>query len=448
MRSIVVRKSVLLFAVLGVFMLAAASTYAAQPVEPTVNAKDRVAIIDSIVKGLNETYIFEDVAQNMAARLREQLSTGAYEKMTTLPAFCQLLTTDLQSISHDKHLRVSYSPPPPEAAGKQPSDAERQARYEGVLRRDNYCFEKIEHLPGNVGYLKFNCFADAGLGGATAIAAMNFVAGSDALIFDLRENGGGNPSMIQLISSYLFDEPKHLNSFYIRNGDKTEQYWTQAFVQGPRLVNVPVYVLTSGYTFSGAEEFTYNLKNMKRATIVGETTGGGAHPVQPYRVEGYDVTMSLPYGRAINPISGTNWEGTGVAPDIATPAAAALDTAYVKALEAAEAKAKSAEEKQDITWIREGLAAKLQPFAVTGAALGAYAGTYGPRIITLDGATLKYQRQGRPKSTLVPMGPDLFVAPELNYFRIKFERGSGGQVVRLVGMYSDGRSDISERSAQ
>lgn len=419
----------------------------AQAPTPTVTARDRAAIIESIVKGLNETYIFADVAEKMAARLRQQLAAGAYENSTALPALCQALTDDLQAISHDKHLRVRFTPRPAAPAGVKPNDAEERARYRAELRRDNYCFEKLERLPGNVGYLKFNCFADAELGGGTAIAAMSFFAGSDALVFDLRQNGGGSSSMIQLISSYLFDEPKHLNSFYIRNGDRTQQFWTHAYVPGTRLTHVPVFVLTSSYTFSGAEEFSYNLKNMKRATIVGETTGGGAHPVRIYQVEGYDVTVSLPYGRAINPISGTNWEGVGVTPDIATPASAAFDTAYAKALETLEASAKDQEVKRELAWIREGLAARLKPFAATEAALRACVGSYGPRVITFENGALAYQRQGRPKATLVPAAEDLFIAPDLGYFRIRFERNADGDVVRLVGLYADGRSEPSERTA-
>ena len=147
------------------------------------------------------------------------------------------------------------------------------------LRRENFYFERVERLDGNVGYLDFRQFVDARLAGATAVAAMNFLSNCDAIIIDLRQNGGGEPSMIQLLTSYFFDEPKHINSFYVRYSDSIEQFWTQAYVPGKKMPDVPLYVLTSSYTFSGAEEFTYNLKNLKRATIIGETTGGGAHPV-------------------------------------------------------------------------------------------------------------------------------------------------------------------------
>ena len=160
-----------------------------------------------------------------------------------------------------------------------------------------------------------------------AVGAMAFLANCDALIIDLRDNGGGNPEMIQLLSSYFFSgEPRHLNSFYYRLDEKTEQYWTLPYVPGSKLADTDLYVLTSSYTFSGAEEFTYNLKNMKRATIVGETTGGGAHPVRMEILNDH-FAIGVPYARAVNPISKTNWEGTGIEPDVKVPAAQALDKA-------------------------------------------------------------------------------------------------------------------------
>ena len=313
---------------LFVFALAAAVAApvlaAAPPAPPAVDAKDRAAIIDDIAAALNETYVFPETAKKMEEQMRRQLKSGAYDRLGKMDAFTDKLTEDLRSVSHDLHLGVGWDPEPPAGETGGPNPAEQQLQ----LRRDNYCFRKVEHLAGNVGYLKFDCFAPADLAGGAAVAAMGFLTGSDALIFDLRDNGGGSPSMIQLLTSYLMGgEPTHLNNFYIRKGDKTEQFWTQAWVPGTRLPDVPVFVLTSGRTFSAAEEFTYNLKNLKRATLVGETTGGGAHPVDLYRVKGYPVSVRLPFGRAVNPITGTNWEGTGVEPDVKVPASEALTTA-------------------------------------------------------------------------------------------------------------------------
>jgi C-terminal processing protease CtpA/Prc len=162
---------------------------------------------------------------------------------------------------------------------------------------------------------------------------MNLLANTHALIIDLRQNHGGDPEMIALLSSYLFDQkPVHLNSLYWRDNDSSQQFWTLPYVPGKRFgKEKPVYVLTSGETFSGAEEFTYNLKNLKRATIIGESTGGGAHPGGVYRL-GTHFEVFIPNGRAINPISGTNWEGTGVQPDITMPREEAFKAAYNMAL--------------------------------------------------------------------------------------------------------------------
>ncbi|MCG3120544.1 MAG: hypothetical protein ALAOOOJD_03288 [bacterium] len=165
-----------------------------------------------------------------------------------------------------------------------------------------------------------------------AATAMNFLANTDALIIDLRRNGGGQPEMVALLSSYLFDKPTHLNDIYSRFDNRTQEYWTSETVAGKRYgESKPVYVLTSNRTFSGAEEFAYNLKNLKRATIVGETTGGGAHPVRPHRITDHFM-IGVPFARAINPITKTNWEGTGVTPDIETTAEQALKVAQLAAL--------------------------------------------------------------------------------------------------------------------
>ena len=191
----------------------------------------------------------------------------------------------------------------------------------------NCGFVKVEHLPGNVGYLKFNMFADPEICGPTATAAMNFVANVDALIIDLRENGGGAPAMVAYISSYLFSKKTHLNDLWTRRTNETREFWTDPGVAGKKLGDdKPVYVLTANRTFSGGEEFTNNLKVLKRATIVGETTGGGAHPVNGQRIDEHFM-IGVPFARAINPITKTNWEGTGVEPDVKVPAADALTTA-------------------------------------------------------------------------------------------------------------------------
>lgn len=315
----------------------------------TIDAASRSAVIDSLLKELNDEYVFPETAKKMEADIRSRQKNNEYDNVTSAKAFADKLTSDLQSVSHDKHLRVRFSPDaiPVRQADSAPTDAEkaRQATYEKFM---NSAFQKVERLPGNVGYVKFDGFWDPEIGADTVAAAMNFVANTDYLIFDLRDNGGGDPAMVKLICSYLFgDKSVHLNDLYWRKDNKTEEFWTIPNVPGKKFLDKDVYVLTSNRTFSGAEEFSYNLKNLKRATIVGETTGGGAHPGDFERLTDHFGAF-IPIGRAISPITKTNWEGTGVEPDIKVPRDQALKTAQLLALNKALEKAKDENLKANI----------------------------------------------------------------------------------------------------
>jgi hypothetical protein len=299
----------------------------------TIDAAMRTQVIDGILKRLNESYVFPDVAKNMEQSMRQRVSNKEYDQITSAKEFVAKLTKDLQDVSHDKHLRIrySYNPLPEPGPRREPTAEEREQEKRDLIWM-NHGFSKVERLRGNIGYIEFFNFLDADLGADTVAAAMNFVNGTDALIIDMRSNGGGNPEMVALVCSYLFGpEPVHLNDLYWREGNRTEEFWTRKEIAGKRYLNKDVYVLTSKRTFSAAEEFTYNLKNLKRATIVGETTGGGAHPGGGFRLNEH-FGMFVPTGRAISPITKTNWEGTGVAPDVDVPADQALVTARLLAL--------------------------------------------------------------------------------------------------------------------
>ena len=315
-----------------------------QPPDLTIDAATRKAVIDSALKRLNDAYVFPEVAQSMEKAVRERAARGEYDQMTSARAFADALTEHLQAVSKDKHLRVRYShqPIPERASGPREPSAEERDEYRREMAWMNSGFDKVERLPGNIGYIEFRGFTDPEAGADTVAAAMNFVANTDALIIDLRRNGGGRPDMVALICSYLFGpEPVHLNSLYWREGNRTEEFWTRKEVAGKRYLGKDVYVLTSNRTFSGAEEFSYNLKNLKRATIVGETTGGGAHPGGMNRLHEH-FGMFIPTGRAISPVTKTNWEGTGVKPDVEVPASQALHVARLAALKKQYAAVKEA----------------------------------------------------------------------------------------------------------
>jgi len=292
-----------------------------------IDAAARDAVIDGAIAKLRQHYVFAEGAEAMAEAVERRRRDGEYDGITSGLEFARLLTTHFRAVSHDLHLNVTFTPVPvPRPTEDTEQDREDLEDYRKEMARINCGFEKVEILQGNVGYLKFNMFARPDVCGPTATAAMNFLGHVAALIVDMRDNGGGSPAMVAYVTTYLFDESTHLNDLYNRAENATQQWWTLPYVPGGRLAHQPVYVLTSRRTFSGAEEFSYNLKSLGRATIVGETTGGGAHPV---RVEWLTehFTMRVPFARAVNPVTKTNWEGTGVEPDVSVPAAEALDKA-------------------------------------------------------------------------------------------------------------------------
>ncbi len=299
-----------------------------------IDAATRTTVIDGTITALHDFYVYSEVAVKMADAIRQHQAQHDYDRITGARTFAETLTSDLQTVSHDKHLRVGYSanvlPPPPPSGAPPPEALERMRKMMGQI---NFGFERVERLAGNVGYLDLRAFAPPPLMGETAAATMAFLANTDAVIIDLRQNGGGSPDAVALMASYLVGpQPVRLNDIYDRPTGETRQFRTLPYVPGKRLVDQDVYLLTSARTFSAAEDFTYALKNLKRATIVGEITGGGAHPVGPHRLTDHFM-IAVPSGRSISPITHTDWEGVGVEPDVRVRADQALATAHLMALE-------------------------------------------------------------------------------------------------------------------
>jgi C-terminal processing protease CtpA/Prc len=278
---------------------------------------------------VTEHYVFPDVGRQVVAVLAEQVARGAYAGLDD-EAFAAAVTVDLQSPNADLHLRLQHSRDELMEGEGELFDEE---VYRSEMELDGFGIARVERLPGNVGLLDLRLLHSARWGGHAAVAAMNLVAHTDVLLIDLRRCRGGDPAMVALLCSYLFDDAVHLNDLYHRADDSTAQFWTLPYVPGSRFGGIkPLYVLTSSTTFSGAEELTYNLQQRGRATVVGEITRGGAHPVQAYRIDAH-LRATVPIARAINPVSGTNWEGSGVTPDVEVPADRAFEEAYRVALE-------------------------------------------------------------------------------------------------------------------
>jgi hypothetical protein len=279
------------------------------------------ATIESVAGILRDSYIYPDKGEKMADTLRRHQSNGRYQGITNASKLASRLTDDLYAVCRDGHLAILARA----AAQEQETSDSTEDSLRGV--RHNYGFRKVELLPGNIGYVRFDAFHHSEEAQEIAAAALAFVANCKALILDLRQNDGGSPEMIRFISSYLFDKPTQLGGMYDRVDDETSESWTYTEIPGKRFdADLPVYVLTSVLTYSAAEAFTYDLKHLKRATIIGDTTGGGAHLVTR-RAVGDQFKMRVPTARAVNPITKTNWEGVGVVPHIQVPASEALDAA-------------------------------------------------------------------------------------------------------------------------
>lgn len=414
----------------------------------SLNSAEKTTAVNSINKLLFENYIFPDVSREMEKYINAKLNAGDYDSFSDPVKFAEELTKDLQSVSKDKHIRVQYNP---EQIKKMKERGDKND--EGIspdfikqMKSENYGFKKVEILNGNIGYIDFRNFGPGEYIKDKVADVMGYVEDCDALIFDMRFNGGGDPTGIQVITSYLFtEEPVHLNDLYFRPKDTTEQYWTLKDIKGKRMPDVPVYVLTSSYTFSGAEEFTYNLKNLKRATIVGETTGGGAHPGGMNIVDD-NFAIFVPVGRAINPITKTNWEGTGVSPDLEISSIKALTKAHILALETLSKNSKDERQSNSLKWQIESLTATMNEIELDNTLLKSYSGHYGDRKIYYENGKLFYQRNGRQKFELTPMSEDTFMIKDVGYFRVKFVKDSSGNVTELIGLYDDGKTDSSLRS--
>jgi C-terminal processing protease CtpA/Prc len=290
----------------------------------TLDEKARGRAVQALVRELNRAYVFPDKAAAIDRQLNARLRQHAYDALVTRLEFAHALTEDMQGVTHDKHLHVEVACSPSESRA-----ASASASLAPPSERPRI-FGQAKRLEGNVAYIEITTFAvPANEVREEVRDTMSQAADAAAIIFDVRHNGGGEPETVALVTSYVFgSEPVHLNSLYWRIPDRTDDFYTDPRVQGTKFgPTKPVYVLTSSHTFSAAEEFTYNLQTRKRATIVGETTGGGAHPGDMVSLP-LGLVVFVPNGRAINPITHTNWEGTGVKPEVTIPAETALETAH------------------------------------------------------------------------------------------------------------------------
>ena len=311
----------------GVFLLAAAcaagqQTQSDAPIDDGV----RAAVIDSLVSKIEASYVVPVGAQSAVRRLRSAAEAGDYGTLVSARQFAEKITSDLRSVTHDKHIALYFDPEAKQGSAPGGSTVAPREHY-------NYGFNKLERLPGNVGYLELRSFANLQEAKETASTFLSALANFDSIIIDLRQNGGGNTPMIAYVASYfLGPKPVHLTSMYWRDENRTIEVLTSESVTGRRSLDRDLFLLVGPSTFSAAEDFCYALQQLKRATLVGERTAGGAHMGRGLQRLSPLFTAFIPTGESINPITKTNWENVGVEPDIKVPFEKALPEAHLAAL--------------------------------------------------------------------------------------------------------------------
>jgi len=301
-------------------------------------AEDKRAVIARVAELLETRYVDAQRGRELARQIRRDASTRRWHEIGDDENFARTVTARLRELSNDGHLSLDYSAKAlTEDAGsaEQAFSAAEFEKWYGV--GVNHGFEEVRRLDGNVGYLNLTVFAPPSMGADLAVAAMSLLAQSDALVIDLRRNGGGDGAMGNLLAGYLLEGPQEMSGTYDRPADTLTRSFSAGWVPGRRFGGEkPLYLLISHDTFSAAEAFAYDLQALKRAVVVGEASGGGAHPFE-YRRAGTHFVLSLPEGRSVSPITGKDWEGTGVRPDVAVPSEHALE----KALELAKGSKKT-----------------------------------------------------------------------------------------------------------
>lgn len=426
-------------------LLVSILSYSQVKPEVILNELNKKEIIDSLTKKLEEFYIRPNSIGNIKEKLNENYKKGIYKNSSNPKEFASKLTTDLIEISKDLHFSVMYDQQWVDNQQKS-NDVEilKRTKAEELIeaKRKNFGFQQVRILEGNVGYLEFTYFHDPVEASEAATTAMQFLSNTDALIIDLRKNNGGAMEMGQFISSYLFynkDLPLYKYYYYESGRKKMDrEMWLLPSVPGKRLADIDVYILTSGITFSAAEWMSYSLQNLKRVTIVGEQTAGGAHPIdRKILTQGFSI--NIPFGEVRDPITKLDFEGHGVTPDVKCKSEDALNTAHLLLLQKLSLKNKDALSVMD--WIIPVIKNRQKPASVDIEILKSYQGKYGKSELIYENHNLYYKWNNAVSFLLTPLQQDLFLLNGIDDFRIKIILEKNA-LIGIKRIYQDGQERI------
>lgn len=382
--------------------------------------KSAGALIDSFNNVLFRNYIFPDKSKIIADYLKQRMKQKAYSKITDPAKLAIALQQDINSIHRDRHLSVYYEPEFEADLRKPRSAPVIDTTVISIERANNFSFTQLHILGGNIGYAEFTGFSNfVKEAKPTIAAAFRFLSNTEAIIIDLRKNGGGSPWMVKHVGSYFVKEKMRMNDIYERRSDKTVQFWADPAEADSMNLTMPLYILTSRETFSAAEDFAYAMQAGKRAVIVGDTTGGGAHPTGPVPL-GQGFVADIPLARSINYLTQTDWEGVGILPDYPCNRDLALIKAQELILTEKGKAAKSDVERQRINWLLQSLRVHEYDHTIDSTLLKSYEGDYDRFRVYMEKNKLYLDDQngnGR-KFLLQPITPTLYLGSD--WFQVEF----------------------------
>jgi retinol-binding protein 3 len=395
-----------------------------QPSPGPLSSEQKKAVLEKVIEELSTGYVHKEAADKIEKYLREQIARDAYKAIDNEEGFAKTLTGELRRIGNDEHLEVVVHRPEP------PADPPRDPNaWIEDLRLRNFDFGGLATLSGNVRYLEINSFPPPEVAGETAAASMRFLAGADAVIIDLRRNGGGTGDMAAFLATYFFEQRTALVRTFRRLENSTTEDRTLAHVPGPKIPTADLFILTSAATFSAAEAFAFSLQQLKRATIVGEKTRGGANAGR-YRSATDRFRVFVPVAHAMSAATGKSWDKVGIEPEIKVEAGAALNVAHREALSRLAQKASAPGRKKELEWTIEVVRAKEEPKPRRD--LRMLSGRYGPHIISLEGEQLMHSQDAGPRWPLVEVAAETFVLDSYRRaVRITFSGKSPEQKISL-----------------